>query len=250
MLSRFIRWNIDICNRIEARLPRHFTRSLLYLHELTVAELMNARPGLRVLDIGGGHLCPFARHRKPGLGTEIIASDILEEQLRRNTAADGKFAADATRALPLKDATVDVLATRSVMEHLEHNEPLLREAVRVLRPAGRFVSVFPCRNTPFAWINRLIPNALAKFLLGRIFPEWKDECAFRAHYDNCTHAEMRAALGRAGFEIERVELRYYQAIYFRFLVPVYLLVMLYDLLMWSIDLRPLACQMLVVARRP
>jgi len=58
-----------------------FTRSLLYLHELVVAEAMNARPGLHVLDVGGGNSTPFALHRIPTLGTWLVGSDILAQQL-------------------------------------------------------------------------------------------------------------------------------------------------------------------------
>ena len=131
-LKRFAAINIAACDRIERCLPRRFTRSLLYLHELTVARHMNAAPGRHVIDIGGGHLCPFAGHRRPGLGTRITALDILPDQLRRNLAADLRVAADATRTLPLADGCADLVVTRSVLEHLPDPARTFGEAARVL----------------------------------------------------------------------------------------------------------------------
>ncbi len=60
---------------------------------------------------------------------------------------------------------------------------------------------------------------------------------------------MHRLLEDNGFEIVHRELRYYQSIYYTFFVPLYLLMVLYDLIVWKLGVENLACQMLFVARK-
>lgn len=251
LVKSFVRWNIKACDWIERRLlPAAFTRSLLARHELLAAQLLNARPGQVVLDVGGGHLCPFAQRRTAQSAAYVIASDILHEQLVKNRVADGCAVADACIGLPFRDASIDLLVTRSVLEHLPDTRRFFAEAARVTRPGGYQVHVCPARNAPFAVLNRLLPGWLVHKALYFVFPQWRDECGFKAYYDNCTHGEMTRILRASGLEVEQVHLRYYQSIYFKFLVPLYLAFVTYDLLVWMLDLKALCCQMLLVAKRP
>lgn len=245
-----LKWNVNLSDALERRLPKAFTRSLLYLHELSAAELMNARPGQTVVDVGGGYLCPLAKRRRPELATRIVALDIDESQLQANKAADFRAVADAARALPLADRSVDLVVTRSVMEHLPDTKRFLDESFRVLKPGRCAIHVFPCRNAPFALLNRVLPKPLSKWLLATFFAQWKGEVGFPAFYKNCTYREILQRLAEVGYTIDRIELRYYQAIYYKFFFPVYLLMLLYDYALWRLDARRLACQILVVAHRP
>jgi SAM-dependent methyltransferase len=245
----FFRVNIQISNLIERALPRAFTRSLLSLHELTAAEAMNCQSGQRVVDVGSGHYCPFARHRRSDRRTTLIAIDILESQLLNNEVADIRVAADVCQGMPLNDASVDVIVTRSVLEHLADNETFVRECSRVLRPNGQCIHVMPARYSPFAILNRILPEKVSKALLFYFFPEWKAECGFYAYYRNCYYPRISEILAENGFVIKQITFRYYQSIYYRFFVPLYLVSLVYDLTLWLFDVRALACQILVVAEK-
>ena len=248
-LRGFFRANVRACDAIESLLPRSFNRSLLALHENRAAEEMNRRDGQIVVDIGGGHLCPFARHRQAGRGTILLALDILESQLRRNLVTDWRLAADACRTLPLADRSVDVIVTRSVLEHLRENEPFVRECHRILRPGGRCVHVMPARYAPFAILNRLIPERIGQKLLFYFFPEWKEECGFHAYYANCYHPRIEELFSASGFHVQEVQFRFYQSIYYKFFVPFYLVSLGYDFAVWAIGARRLACQILLIAEK-
>jgi len=250
MLRGFIDRNKALCNWIEARLPETFTRSLLYRHELAVADAMNGRRGAVVVDIGGGRGAPFARHRRNPQDALIVGIDILPAPLAENRSIDLRVAADASRSIPLKDASVDVVATRSVLEHLSGSGAIFGEIHRVLRPGGVCLHVFPTGYAPFALINRLLPNALARRLLHTLFPEWASECGFRAYYNDCHFPEIVRRHSAAGFAVSRIEFRYYQSIYFKFFVPFYLISLTYDLALYALDVRRLACQILIVGRKP
>jgi hypothetical protein len=60
---------------------------------------------------------------------------------------------------------------------------------------------------------------------------------------------IRALLDRNGFEDAQFSFRYYQAIYYDFFMPLYCVMVLYDLVMWFLGIRNLACGILVTAAR-
>ncbi len=246
---RFFQWNTAFCDRIENQLPIGFRPPLLVAHEKTAADIINTLPDAKVIDIGGGHNCSFARHRRAELNTYIIGMDILADELAQNPLIDAAVVADACRPLPLQDGSIDVIVTRSVLEHLRDNASFLQDAQRVLRGSGYMVHVFPCKFSPFALLNQLLPNKFAQRLLYYFFPQWRATCGFKAYYKNCYYPRMISVMKASGLCVEQVRFRYYQSIYFKFFVPLYLLSLLYDLILWRLDVRLLACQMLMVVRK-
>jgi len=113
----------------------------LVIAELPVAGLV--QPAVRVLDIGAGtgHQSALLQAR----GYEVTAVDLPVSSY----AAERVFPVidyDGTR-LPLPDASVDVVFSSNVLEHVSSIGPLLDECRRVLANGGLAVHVLP---TP-AW---------------------------------------------------------------------------------------------------
>lgn len=140
-VGKFVQMNKRVCDSIERLLPQQFTRSLLYRHELVAAEKMNSRAGQVVVDVGGGHQAPFARHRRCELGTFIVGVDILPSQVRGNSSIDAGVVADVGKTIPFHDNSVDIFVTRSVIEHLPDNDDLFNEMARCLKPGGYSINV-------------------------------------------------------------------------------------------------------------
>jgi SAM-dependent methyltransferase len=108
-----------------------------------VADL---RDGDVVLDLGSGagaDVLISARRVAPrGRAIGLDMTDEMLELARANAAAAGienaQFVKGYLEALPLPDASVDVVISNCVV-NLSHDKPaVLREAARVLRPGGRF----------------------------------------------------------------------------------------------------------------
>ena len=80
----------------------------------------------------------------PSKVDEMVRGDGLAEFLRldfdRAYAPD--LVADVT-ALPLREASVDRVASNSLFEHVSHPHRIIRESFRVLRPGGVMVVVMP-----------------------------------------------------------------------------------------------------------
>lgn len=244
----FFRANRNISQRIEKRLP-HARCKIHSVYEQTVAAHMNRSPNLTVVDIGSGKACPFARFRNPELSTTIVGLDISREEMAENRDVDTKVVGNAAERLPFADNEVDLVVSRSVLEHLTDVEPFVAEAHRVLKGGGYTIHVFPSKYAPFSVLNRFLPKGVSSALLSMLVPGSKGILGFPAFYDHCTPHAMEHLFQRHGFEIVESRTNYYQADYFGFFVPFYLLNAGYELVISRLNRRSLAASALIVARK-
>jgi arsenite methyltransferase len=133
--------------------PEVLERWLPELHETRDRVLDNAaiEGGSTLLDVGAGNgLIGFGAVDRVGESGRVIFSDVSDDLLaecRRiaeeaGVAAQCEFVrASADDLGPIRDASVDVVTTRSVLIYLSDKRPAFREMFRVLRPGGR-ISLF------------------------------------------------------------------------------------------------------------
>ena len=108
--------------------------------------LAELRPGETVLDLGsGGGIDVLLSAKRVGPGGFAYGLDMTDEMLalaERNRAAAGaanvKFLKGHIESIPLPDAAVDVIVSNCVINLSTDKARVLREALRVLRPGGRF----------------------------------------------------------------------------------------------------------------
>jgi ubiquinone/menaquinone biosynthesis C-methylase UbiE len=244
MWKTFREFNRRLSDRIEARLPQ-CQNSIYDDYDRMAASLVGGTP-LRVLDVGGGresHIAQFCSE-----GSTVIALDISPDELARNGKATQKIVADACQEFPLPDESVDLVTSYCVVEHLPEVGAFCRHAFRVLRPGGAMLHVFPCRNAVFSELNRLIPFRASRWLIATCTGKPKSY-GFPAYYDECSPAKIQRALVRAGFQVETMEVNYYQSQWFTFFVPLYAMSVLCELALMALRLRPLCGHVVVLARK-
>jgi SAM-dependent methyltransferase len=103
------------------------------------------RPGEVVLDVGcGAGLDTLLAARRVGPGGRVIGLDMtptMVERTREHAALAGTDWVEARQglmeAIPLGDATVDVVVTNGALNLSTRKSRALAEMVRVLRPGGR-----------------------------------------------------------------------------------------------------------------
>jgi 2-polyprenyl-6-hydroxyphenyl methylase/3-demethylubiquinone-9 3-methyltransferase len=212
MLRAIIAANVRLSLVLHRRLPWRFRRDFFRLYyELVAESIRRQRPGA-VLDVGCGrrsHFVDFVQD-SPAL---MLGLDSDFSEILHNRDLEHLLVADATKTLPFADSCIDFLTSRSVLEHLRDTEGFLEEACRILTPGGYAIHVMPGRNAPFAVINRLVSNRMAKRLLRFFYPEVEPELGFPAYYDNCSYRRIGQALERTGFDVVAIHCRYYQATY-------------------------------------
>lgn len=156
------------------------------------------RPGETVLDLGAGAgFDCFLAARQVGEQGHVIGVDMTPEMLdraRQNAdtlgARNVEFREGTIEALPIDDATVDVILSNCVINLSPDKPAVFREALRVLRPGGRL--------------------AISDILALKPLPAELRESA--AAYAGCvggavTVDELVAMLNDAGFEDVRVTVR-------------------------------------------
>jgi arsenite methyltransferase len=108
--------------------------------------LAELRPGEVVLDLGSGGgidvLLSARRVGPTGFAYGLDMTDAMLELARRNAAEVGAenvaFLKGEIAAIPLPDASVDVIVSNCVINLAPDKVPVFQEAFRVLKPGGRF----------------------------------------------------------------------------------------------------------------
>ncbi len=134
------------------------------------------RPEHVVLDFGAGrnrfpeygpHLEKISTHK--GRCARVIGVDV-DPVVMENDSLDEAHVIEPDGRLPLPDASVDIIFSYAVLEHVGNPEAVAAEIGRVLKPGGWF-----CAWTPNKWGYvglgaRLVPNDLHARLLKVVQP--------------------------------------------------------------------------------
>jgi arsenite methyltransferase len=108
--------------------------------------LIDLKPGETVLDLGsGGGIDVLLSAKRVGPTGKAYGVDMTDEMLalarenqRKAGATNVEFLKGTIDALPLPDASVDVVISNCVINLAGDKSAVLREAFRVLKPGGRF----------------------------------------------------------------------------------------------------------------
>jgi arsenite methyltransferase len=167
--------------------------------------------GETVADVGAGTgLLALGAVERVGLDGDVIAIDISVdalEELRRNTAAPNiSYLVGSADVLPLPDASVDALVTRSVVIYVNDKAEVAREFHRVLRSGGR-ASLFEPINSRNLLLSRAVDfSPLGE--LGDRLRAWNER--FYANRDdpmlNFDDADLERFFVEAGFSQVEIDL--------------------------------------------
>jgi SAM-dependent methyltransferase len=158
--------------------------------------LAELRPGETVLDLGsGGGIDVLLSARRVSPGGKAYGLDMTDEMLalarenqRKAGVSNVEFLKGEIEAIPLPDASVDVIISNCVINLSADKDRVFAEALRVLKPGGRFaVSDVVVRGEVPAEIRRSVELWIG-CIAGAL-----DE------------SDYRARLAKAGFEAIDVE---------------------------------------------
>jgi len=157
-------------------------------------------PGQCVLEFGAGRGHELledpvpARHRLRQLGGDgrtVIGVDV-DPVVMTNPHLDSAYVINPSDRLPIEDASIDLIVSDNVFEHVDNPEHVASELNCVLKPGG-----WICARTPNKWSYvgvavRMVPNSLHTQLLEKLQPGRKSEDVFPTRY----RLNSRAALKR------------------------------------------------------
>ncbi len=114
-----------------------------HLHRYAIACAL--APGKDVLDIACGEgygSALLSRAARRVVGVDIDA-ETVQHAKRKYGSAQVHFLRGDCRAIPLADASVDLVVSFETLEHIEQQADFLDEVRRVLRPGGRLIISTP-----------------------------------------------------------------------------------------------------------
>lgn len=154
----------DLRAELGAALPGDHARQVLAIDLLAhrLALLPGEAPLVLDLGCGRGEGVDLVRALRPGarwVGVDLPSSAEVDERPPR---ADADFRSFDGIHIPADDASVDLVYSQQVFEHVQRPEPLLADVARVLRPGGVFcgslsqLEPFHSRSvvggfTPYGW---------------------------------------------------------------------------------------------------
>ncbi|KQU68200.1 class I SAM-dependent methyltransferase [Phycicoccus sp. Root101] len=96
--------------------------------------------GALVVDVGCGSGVSLDLFSNAAPTSTWVGVDIEDSpEVRARTRDDGEFRTFDGVNLPFDDASVDLVYSRQVLEHVRHPEPLLRDICRVMKPGAVFI---------------------------------------------------------------------------------------------------------------
>lgn len=242
-LKKYLSKNKEMARRLSNYLPtKKFDPFSDY--ENTVIQVIKQIKNPLVLDIGGGKQCFLAsRNISDNI---IICLDLQMRQLCANCDANYLIMGNAL-SIPLSDNSVDLVISRSFIEHVPSVETFFQEANRVLKKGGYLISVFPCKFALFAMINQFLPEHLSKQALHHLVSTRDDELGFKAYYDRCYFTGIKNLLNQTDFKVLYIKDYHFSSAYFEFFLPLFLLSCFYEIC--TQPFKNLASYLLIIARK-
>lgn len=168
------------------------------LYEQRVDSLL--KPGATLLDAGCGRTVPVLKNYL-GRAGRLIGVELVE--FTDVPHGIETYNADLAK-LPLPDASVDLIMSRSVFEHLTDPEAVYREFSRVLRPGGAVVFLTANMWDYGTLVARLVPNRfharIVKHVEGRA-----EEDTFPTAYKTNTPGDVDRLAASAALSVESFE---------------------------------------------
>jgi SAM-dependent methyltransferase len=162
-----------------------------------------------VLDVGCGRASYFETNTSSsyridmrnfkGKAQRVIGID-LDDAGEHNVSLDEFRLIKDIDNWPVEDASMDVVFSDFVMEHIDDPAAFFAQAARVLKPGGLLALRTPNRWSYVSIAASLIPNRLHGKVTGAVQEDRAEEDVFPVRYRCNTRGAIRRAMNRAGFD--------------------------------------------------
>lgn len=188
--------------------------------------LSKLKPDSVLLDAGCGRTAPVLA-KFVGKAKRLVGVELVEFDPQKVPAGVELIQANLASVPQLGPASVDLIISRSVLEHVAEIEPVYKEMHRILKPGGGFVFLVPNFWDYVSLISWIIPNKFHGLIVSKT--EGRDaHDTFPAFYKSNTRRSVARLASRTGFRMISCEyLGQYPAM-LMFNAPLFLLGSLYE----------------------
>src|SRR5262245_8482415 len=164
-----------------------------------------------LLDAGCGRTAPVLRKYR-GRASRLIGVDLVDFPAQ---IEDVELLKNDLSAIPIADASVDVVMSRSVMEHVVNPLAVYCEMRRVLKPGGHFVFLTGNLWDYAALAAQAVPNRFHPWIVAKTQGRAEAD-VFPTAYRTNTLGAVRKWAGLTGFELVSFEYLGQYPAYFMF----------------------------------
>jgi SAM-dependent methyltransferase len=150
-----------------------------------------------ILDAGCGRTAPILG-KYVGRARRLIGADLVDFD---GTPPGVELLKSDLARIDLPDASVDLVFSRSVMEHLNDPAAVYAEMYRLLKPGGWFILLTPSFWDYASLASFAIPNRLHPYIVRRVEGRAEDD-VFPTYYRSNTKRAVRRLAAQTGFELE------------------------------------------------
>jgi len=211
--------------------------------ERTVDQYL--RPDQTLLDAGCGRTAPvLVKYR--GRASRLIGVDLVDFPVQIEGV---ELLKNDLSAIPIEDACIDVVMSRSVMEHVADPLAVYGEMRRVLKPGGYFIFLTGNLWDYAALCAQAVPNRFHPWIVAKTQGRAEAD-VFPTQYKTNTFGAVRRWAMRTGFEVVSFDYLGQYPAYFMFNGLFFLLATGYEKLIQKVEaLRFLRGWILVVLRK-
>lgn len=160
------------------------------------------RPDYTVLDAGCGSEAPLLVNFI-GKARTLIGVDLVD--FHSSIQDKGLLLLNTDLAnTQIDDSSVDLVISRSVLEHISDVESVYKEINRILRPDGKFLLLIPNLFDYVSIISYMIPNRFHKTIVSKISGR-PDENTFPTYYKSNTSMSIKSLSDKTGFNVVSVD---------------------------------------------
>ena len=189
-------------------------------------------PGSVVLDAGCGRTAPVLQ-KLVGFGKYLIGIDVCRLHKTQENKSLYLLKSDL-QTISLSDNSVDVIISRSVLEHVGNPVTAYKEINRVLKPGGYFIFLTPNYYDYASLIAKLIPNRFHSRIV-RLTEGRDEDDTFPTYYRSNTGRDIKKLAKITGFQVTRIDYLGQYPSYFMFNPMLFILGTAYDKMISAFD---------------
>jgi SAM-dependent methyltransferase len=170
------------------------------IYEKRIGEML--KPESTLMDAGCGYTAPILQNFK-GKANRLVGVDLVDFRENEKTAGIDLIKSDLS-GIDLASESIDLIISRSVLEHIKDIEPVYREMHRLLKPNGHFFFMVPNLHDYVSLISWMVPNDLHSWIVAKA--EGRDpKDTFPAFYKSNTHSAVSKLARKTGFELVSID---------------------------------------------
>ena len=222
LLRNFVAINRKICLLLENKFPKFFAYPRNYhVDQLNlISKILNLCNHAKVLEVGGVDRPMLTKSKS----YTYYGMDIDDRPSCYNCY--DKFLVQSIED-NISDK-FDLIVSTTLLEHVPNNKKSVQSMFNSLNEGGQMVHYIPSKNHFYSICLRLVGPKIQKILIKHLRPEAISVTGYPAFFDKCSPYQMKKLFKKQGFiDVEIVP--YYRATdYFRFFIPAYLFVAVFE----------------------